>query len=167
MLDDGICMGVRTFVEEFRVLSIEHRKRRGTVPVARSIPRSRFNSGLFIVYALIPHFAVFRRPGPLRGVERTATGRRSGSGWRQGRVRWGRPLLSRPRGVVGSGPAAVLAAVLVSAAVSGFAFGCRVVVLVCRGFGCLSGSSVSSVCPRVRLCVPCVSRLPPVSFYRY
>ena len=28
-----------------------------------------------------------------------------------GRVRWGRPLLSRPRGVVGSGPAAVLAVV--------------------------------------------------------
>ena len=26
--------------------------------------------------------------------------RRSGSGWRQGRVRWGRPLLSRPRGAV-------------------------------------------------------------------
>ena len=25
---------------------------------------------------------------------------------------------------------------------------------------------MSSVCPRVRLCVPCVSRLPPVSFYR-
>ena len=24
---------------------------------------------------------------------------------------------------------------------------------------------MSSVCPRVRLCVPCVSRLPPVSFY--
>ena len=46
MLDDGICMGVRTFVEEFRVLSIEHRKRRGTVPVARSIPVAavHFNS---------------------------------------------------------------------------------------------------------------------------
>ena len=29
----------------------------------------------------------------------------SGSGWRLGRVRWGRPLLSRPRGAVGSGPA--------------------------------------------------------------
>ena len=24
---------------------------------------------------------------------------------------------------------------------------------------------MSSVCPRVRLCVPCVSRLPPVSLY--
>ena len=31
---------------------------------------------------------------------------------RQGRVRWGRPLLSRPRGAVDSGPAAVLAAVV-------------------------------------------------------
>ena len=26
---------------------------------------------------------------------------------------------------------------------------------------------MSSVCPRVHLCVPCVSRLPPVSFYRW
>ena len=33
------------------------------------------------------------------------------SGWRQGRVRRGRPLLSRPRGAVDSGLAAVLAAV--------------------------------------------------------
>ena len=49
MLDDGICMGVRTFVEKFRVLSIEHRKRRGTVPVARSIPVAavHFNSRKF------------------------------------------------------------------------------------------------------------------------
>ena len=31
---------------------------------------------------------------------RAGAGRRSGSGWRQGRVRWGRPLLSRPRGAV-------------------------------------------------------------------
>ena len=38
---------------------------------------------------------------------RAGAGRRSGSGWRQGRVCWGRPLLSRPRGAVGSGPAAV------------------------------------------------------------
>ncbi len=38
---------------------------------------------------------------------RAGAGRRSGSGWRQGRVRWGRPLLSRPRGAVGPGPAAV------------------------------------------------------------
>jgi len=29
---------------------------------------------------------------------RAGAGRRSGSGWRQGRVRWGWPLLSRPRG---------------------------------------------------------------------
>ena len=82
MLDDGICMGVRTFVEKFRVLSIEHRKRRGTVPVARSIP----------VAAV--HFNSYS-PTAARRRERTATtGRRSGSGWRQGRVRWGRPLLS-------------------------------------------------------------------------
>ena len=41
--------------------------------------------------------------------------RRLDHGWRQGRVRWGWPHLSRPRGAVGSGPAAVE-----SAAVSGF-----------------------------------------------
>jgi len=39
---------------------------------------------------------------------RAGAGRRSGSGCRQGRVRWGWPLLSRPRGAVDSGPAAVL-----------------------------------------------------------
>ena len=89
---------------------------------------------------------------------------RSGSGWRQGRVRWGRPLLSRPRGVVGSGPAAVLA-VVESAEVSGF--GCRVVVRVCRCFWMvvrfvcvLRVSACALVCP---VCVPA----PPVSFYRY
>ena len=42
---------------------------------------------------------------------RAGAGRRSGSVWRQGRVRRGRPLLSRPRGAVDSGLAAVLAAV--------------------------------------------------------
>ena len=36
-----------------------------------------------------------------------ARGGASGSGWRQGRVRWGWLLLSRPRGAVGSGPVAV------------------------------------------------------------
>ena len=59
---------------------------------------------------------------------RAGAGRRSGSGWRQGRVRWGRPLLSRPRGAVGSGPAAVE-----SAAVSAVAWSCGCVV----GFGWL------------------------------
>ena len=43
---------------------------------------------------------------------RAGAGRRSRSGRRPGRVRWGRPLLSRPRGAVGSGPAAVLATVV-------------------------------------------------------
>ena len=37
---------------------------------------------------------------------RAGAGRRSGSGRRPGRVRWGRPLLSRPRGAFGSGAAA-------------------------------------------------------------
>jgi len=55
---------------------------------------------------------------------RAGAGRRSGSGWRQGRVRWGRPLLSRPRGAVGSGPAAVE-----SAAASVVALTCGVCVV--------------------------------------
>ena len=86
---------------------------------------------------------------------RAGAGRRSGSGWRQGRVRCGRPLLSRPRGVVGSGPAAVLA-VVESAEVSGF--GCRVVVRGCRCFWMvvrfvcvLRVSACALVCP---VCVP-------------
>ena len=38
----------------------------------------------------------------------------AGAGWRQGRVRWGRPFLSRPlQGAVGSGPAAVESAAVV------------------------------------------------------
>ena len=79
---------------------------------------------------------------------RAGAGRRSGSGWRQGRVRWGRPLLSRPRGAVGSGSAAVE-----SAAVSAVALTC--------GLMCVGGfvgvirvplcARVSSVCP---VCVP-------------
>jgi hypothetical protein len=55
---------------------------------------------------------------------RAGAGRRSGSGWRQGRVRWGRPLLSRPRGAVGPGPAAVE-----SAAASVVALTCGVCVV--------------------------------------
>ena len=51
-----------------------------------------------------------------------------GSGWRQGRVRWGRPLLSRPRGAVGSGRAAVE-----SAAASVVALTCGLCVV--GGFG--------------------------------
>ena len=61
MLDDGICMGVRTFVEKFRVLSIEHRKRRGTVPVARSIPVAAVPMRCSFQF-------IFADPRPLRGV---------------------------------------------------------------------------------------------------
>ena len=100
-------------------------------------------------------------------LDRAGAGRRSGSGWRQGRLRWGRPLLSRPRGVVGSGPAAVLA-VVESAAVSGF--GCRVVVRLrvridCRWvwmvvrFVCVLRVSA---CKGPRACA-CVSRVCPGS----
>ena len=77
--------------------------------------------------------------------------------------RWGRPLLSRPRGAVDSGLAAVLAAVE-SVAVSvrvcvDFGFGWMVVrfVRVIRLPACARVSRVSRVC---------LSRLPPVSFYR-
>ena len=72
---------------------------------------------------------------------RAGAGRRSGSGWRQGQVRWGRPLLSRPRGAVGSGPAAVLAAV----ESAGF--------WPSRG---RAGVSLSLDGCEVRLCDPCV-----------
>ena len=64
---------------------------------------------------------------------RAGAGRRSGSGWRQGRVRLGRPLLSRPRGAVGSGPAAVESAALWSAAVSAVAWSCGCVVVKALG----------------------------------
>ena len=69
-------------------------------------------------------------------------GRRSGSGWRQGRVRWGRPLLSRPRGVVGSGPAAVLVQLL-----------SRPRFWLSRG---RTGVSLGLDGCEVRLCPPCV-----------
>ena len=68
------------------------------------------------------------------------------------RVRWGRPLLSRPRRAVGSGPAAVE-----SAAVSAVALTCGFNVFVS-----LDGYDVRlclprvPVCARVRPCVPCV-----------
>ena len=108
----------------------------------------------------------FISPGHFADRLRAGAGRRSGSGWRQGRVRWGRPLLSRPRGAVDSGPAAVLAAVE-SVAVSA----------VTRSCGCVVGNDVGNVgfglmvvrfvrvichlCARVRPCVPCVSRVCP------
>ena len=81
-------------------------------------------------------------------------------------VGWGRPLLSRPRGAVDSGPAAVPAAVE-SVAVSAVAWSCGCAV----GFVWVDGCEVHPCdpCARVRPCVPCVpcvSRLPPVSFYR-
>jgi len=55
----------------------------------------------------LPRAPSFRRPPPSSRRLGRRAGRRSGSGWRQGRVRWGWPLLSRPRGAVGSGPVAV------------------------------------------------------------
>ena len=99
---------------------------------------------------------------------RAGAGRRSGSGWRQGRVRWGRPLLSRPRGAVDSGPAAVLAAVE-SVAVSAVARSCGCVVgndVGNVGFGLMVVRFVRVIChlcARVRPCVPCVSRVCPGS----
>ena len=64
-------------------------------------------------------------------------------------------------GAVGPGPAAVHPAVE-SAAVSAVAgrAGVSLGLDVCEVRLC-------DPCARVRPCVPCVSRLPPVSFYRY
>ena len=110
----------------------------------------------------LPRAPSFRRP-----PSSTGAGRRSGSGWRQGRVRWGRPLLSRTRGAVGSGAAAVE-----SAAVSAVALSCGLCVGV-GGFGWIVVRFVcvirvppgSGVCARVsRVSRVCPRRLPPVSF---
>ena len=74
----------------------------------------------------------------------------SGSGWRQVRVRRGRPLLSRPRGAVDSGLAAVLAAVesvavFVRACVFGFGWMVVRFVRVIRLPACARVSRVSRV----------------------
>jgi hypothetical protein len=70
-----------------------------------------------------PHAPSFRRPLSSRRGE--ALWERVEAGhMRQGRVRWGRPLLSRPRGAVGPGPAAVE-----SAAASVVALTCGVCVV--------------------------------------
>ena len=89
---------------------------------------------------------------------RAGAGRRSGSGRRPGRVRWGRPLLSRPRGAFGSGAAAEA-----PAAVDVLS---RPRIRSSRGrAGVLVGMDGCEVrlcdpCARARPCVPCVSRLP-------
>ena len=77
---------------------------------------------------------------------------------------WGRPLLSRPRGAVDSGPAAVLAAMLSRSRFRPR----RAVVRVCRWVW-VDGCEVRPCdpCARVRPCVPCVpcvSRLPRCLF---
>jgi len=90
-------------------------------------------------------------------------GRRSGSGWRQGWVRWGWPLLSRPGGAVGSGPVAVESAAASVVALTCGNVCCCWVWMVVR-FVCVVRvplcARVSRVCP---VCVPA----PPMSFYRY
>ena len=85
---------------------------------------------------------------------RAGVGRRSGSGWRQGRVRRGRPLLSRPRGAVDSGLAAVLAAV---ESVAVFVRVCRWVWMVVRFVRVIrvepACARVSRVCPGSPRCL--------------
>ena len=90
----------------------------------------------------------------------------TGSGY--ARVRWGRPLLSRPRGAVGSGPADVEPAAVSAVA---WSCGCQAGVGVCR-WGSLARCSLGldgcevclcDPCARVRPCVPCVSRVCPGS----
>jgi hypothetical protein len=80
--------------------------------------------GLSVLYRYL-HFADRLRAG---------AGRRSGSGRRQGRVCWGRPLLSRPRGARAVGRFG-LAAPVESAAASVVALTCGVCVV--GGFGWL------------------------------
>ena len=80
------------------------------------------------------------------------------SGWRQGRVRRGRPLLSRPRGAVDSGLAAVLAAVesvavFVRVCVVGFGWMVVRFVRVIRLPACARVSRVSRVCPGSPRCL--------------
>ena len=103
---------------------------------------------------------------------RAGAGRRSGSGWRQGRVRWGRPLLSRPPG---RGELSALGLPLFMRLLSRLRFRpsrgragvkgrvCRWVWMVVR-FVCVIRvpvcARVSRVCP---VCVPA----PPVSFTFY
>ena len=77
------------------------------------------------------------------------------------RVCWGRPLLSQPRGAVGSGPAAVESAAVSAVAWSCDVRVCRWVWMVVRFVGVIR----VPVCARVSRVCP-VSRLPPVSFYR-
>ncbi len=48
------------------------------------------------MYLHVPRYKYVPVPTGDRAFEQARAGRRSGSGWRQGRVRWGRPLLSRP-----------------------------------------------------------------------
>ena len=91
---------------------------------------------------------------------RAGAGRRSGSGRRPGRVRWGRPLLSRPRGAFGSWAAAVepLSRPRIRSSSRPATRSGRAGVLVG-----LDGCEVRlcDPCACVRPCVPCVSRLPP------
>ena len=83
----------------------------------------------------------------------TCGARRSRSGRRPGRVRWGRPLLSRPRGAFGSGaaadePAADSVVARSCAGVLAGMDGCEVRLCVFRVLVC---AHCAPVCP---VCVP-------------
>jgi hypothetical protein len=89
---------------------------------------------------------------------RAGAGRRSGSGWRQGRVCSGRPLLSRPRGAVGFGLAAVESAAASVVALTSDVRGvcCWWVWLVVRFVCvplCVRVFRVSRVCPGSPRCL--------------
>jgi len=89
---------------------------------------------------------------------RAGAGRRSGSGRRQGRVCWGRPLLSRPRGAVGFGLAAVESAAASVVALTSDVRGvcCWWVWLVVRFVCvplCVRVFRVSRVCPGSPRCL--------------
>ena len=124
------------------------------------LPRPRRTGGVFL-YMLLP--VQIRTPSST-GAGQLARGQAlwereaAGSGTR---VRWGRPLLSRPRGAFGSWAAAVepLSRPRIRSVTSRLARSGRAGVLVG-----LDGCEVRlcDPCACVRPCVPCVSRLPPV-----
>ena len=164
MLDDGICMGVRTFVEEFRVLSIEHRKRRGTVPVARSIPVAALIAGCSSSTRL---FRIFRRFSPTGTAARRRAHRHREALWERVEAGSGSLGAASSKSAAGSGrlrPPGLLR--LLSrprfrpsrgrAGVSLGLDGCEV--------------RLCDPCARVRPCVPCVPvcvPAPPGIFFIY
>ena len=150
--------GSATPTRRFAIRSVEwlNRTRIGRIAPLLLYRRAESTAGTVgstcsVPYSTVPLSRYMSRLPPVSFYRytrlRAGAGRRSGSGWRQGRVRRGRPLLSRPRGAVDSGLAAVLVAVE----------SVVVFVRVCRWLW-VDGSEVRPCdpCARARPCVPCV-----------